>query len=234
MEKYDDDDILDDTKDELLLPRMYDRFPGYFSKILNSGDNILAISRTYSIIAYAFIDDNIYGIWDPAISYDYANNLPINDVYKTDAKWLSYGSKFGFCRLFGLKVEGGSVCTDTPFTGTTITSRNIFPPVDFALMYYPGIPPLSISANDFANSDTNFKMWGNGDVTSKVYVFPQTTYCGKYRSTTINFGTGYFLYCGGHFIFPTLDVIAYGGEAFQITVTVYLELKDYLGFQQLP
>ena len=115
-----------------------------------------------------------------------------------------------------------------------VFKRNIFPPVDFALLYYPGTPPLTISANDFANCDTNFKIWGNGDVVSKVYVFPQTTYCGKYRSTTTSFGTGYFLYCGGHFMFPTVDIIAYGGEAFQITVTVYLELKDYLGFQQLP
>jgi len=89
MEKYDDSDILDDTKDDLLLVRKYDRFPGYFSKALSSGDNILAISRTYSIIAYAFINDNIYGIFDQELGFDYANCLPLNKVYNEDSKWLS-------------------------------------------------------------------------------------------------------------------------------------------------
>jgi len=233
MEKYDDDDILDDTKDDLLIVRKYDRFPGYFSKALNSGDNILAVSRAYSIIAYAFLTDNIYGLHDPALAVDWGYYLPINHVYKDDPKWLDYGSKFGFSRLMGIKIEGAAVCTESPFEGTTVTTRNIFPPVDFALMYHSGTPSASMSMNEFANSDTNFKIWGNGDVVSKVYVVPHLRGTCKYRSNTVTSGFGYYLYVGGHFIYPTPDIIAWGGEAFQLTITVYLELKDYLGFQQI-
>jgi len=133
----------------------------------------------------------------------------------------------------GVKIEGCAVCTESPFEGVAFTTRNIFPPVDFALMYQDGIPVSSMSLNDFANSDTNFKIWGNGDVVSKVYVIPQTRGVAKYRSNNVAAGFRYYLYVGGHFLFPTPDVIAWSGEAFQITITVYIELKDYLGFQQL-
>lgn len=233
MDKYDDEDILDDTKDDLLLVRKYDRFPGYFSKILNSRDNVLAISRYYTINSYMFITDNIYGITDSETGYDWANRLSLNAVFGSDSKWLTFGSKFQFARLLGCKIEGASVATESPFNAfVSGIDRILFPPVDLALMYHgSGVPSPTMGMNDFANSDTSFRIWGNGDVVSKSYVFPPPLSCGKYTQNRVIFPTSYYLYCGGHYSIPTIDLG--GSEAFQICITVYIELKGFDDVQHI-
>jgi len=226
MEKYDDTDILDDTKDDLLVIRSYNHFPGYFTKMLKSGDDVLTFSQMYTTFpAFLGTDHPCYRLVTTT-GTELGHLVSLSSIINNNDKFTSYAKNFSQYRVMGCKISGWSVSTDSPFSGV-YTERISYPPllVNLVQLWAPGDAFQSLSA--MINSDTCFKVLSDGSEHSKSYVLPnQNRYCAEWLSTTSQVSTYYAVYIGGYLFYPLADPSAVS-ECFHLQIDVYVKFKDY-------
>jgi len=225
MEKYDDSDILDDTKDDLLVIRSYNHFPGFFTKMLKSGDDVLTFSQMYTLTPNIGAGHPCYTM-HTLDGTDIGFYTSLSSIITSADKYLYYAKNFSQYRVLGCKITGWAVSADSPLSGQYI-ERIGYPPLVVNLSQIWGTPDAFQPIHSMINSDTCFKVYNDGGEHSKSYVLPnQIRYCAEWNGIIPNMSTFYYVFIGGFLLIPVSDVTAVS-EAYHLQIDVYVQFKDY-------
>lgn len=221
MEKYDDEDILEDYKDEITTIRVYNKFPGFFTKMYNKYDQVVEHSKIYTVVPLNFVDTPCYQFFDAQTS-TYAQYITIGQIIVDNVRYVDYLSKqFDFYEVLGVKVQACASSDSSPFDGL-YTNRITYPPLHLTLIFENLTLPSSLTIHQQINMSTNMIVPNDGTMYTKSMIIPNLQ-CAKYKTPQLSAGLNLWLYAGGYITVPTVDLAV--SEAYQVIVTVVCGFK---------